>query len=582
MEHQEEILSKEKLLQKAFEAAQIGVWYWNMETDELIVNDAFSKLVGVNTTNDKPYTIQDFVSACHFEDRNALSEKIINCNANSPKQFEIKLRLKQTNNKWTLAQISGEIAETDPHGSPTALTGVLTNISELRESKDSLRYRYEIEKLVSEISYDFVGIQMNDLDKIIDQSLKKIGHFMKVDRCYVFQFRQHNIIMDNTHEWCAEGIGEQMDNLQNMPSSLFPWWMKKLNKLEHIYIHNVEDLPKGATAEKETLQSQQIISLLVVPIHYQKKLLGYIGFDSVREEKEWQESDIHLISTVAHTMASAFNANIHQNAILRAKEKAEEGDRIKSAFLATINHELRTPLHHILGFSDLIRMNKIPESEIANFAHKIHNSGKILLDLIEDILSLALADDSIVKLRKESFKGSELFGQQRLLLEEMLLTSNKERKIKLKYKTSASFTKHQFIADKNKIEQVLVNLLKNAVKFTEAGSIELIAEIKNNTMIFRIKDTGIGIPQHQQELIFDFFRQIDDTSTRLYSGVGVGLSIAKRITKILGGQLSVVSIPKKGSTFTFEVPIEISGNLEDKLQKKDELIDIESIPSKNR
>jgi len=302
--------------------------------------------------------------------------------------------------------------------------------------------------------------------------------------------------------------------------------------------------------------------LLVVPIHYQKNLLGFIGFDSVVKEKRWHEADIHLMNTVAHAIASALNANIHQGILVKAREKADESDHIKSAFLATVNHELRTPLHHILGFSDLLRMNKIPTEEISNFADKIYRSGKNLLQIIEDILNLALADESYVQLRKEYLKGSEMFLQHKTLLDEMLKASEKGSSLELIYNPSPDFVGNHFMADCTKINQVFINLVKNAIKFTHSGSIEYRADIKNDKLSIQVKDSGIGIPQHQQKLIFDFFRQLDDSSTRIYSGIGVGLAISKRITKILGGELTVCSIPGKGSTFTLKVPIEMAANLE--------------------
>lgn len=139
----------------------------------------------------------------------------------------------------------------------------------------------------------------------------------------------------------------------------------------------------------------------------------------------------------------------------------------------------------------------------------------------------------------------------------MLRSSDKAKNIKLVYKPSPTFSNAQFLVDTSKINQIIVNLLKNAIKFTKSGTIEYQAELTNSMLSFRIKDTGIGIAQHQQQLIFDFFRQADDSSTRAYNGIGVGLAISKRITKILGGDLTVQSIQNEGSTFVLSIPVEI-------------------------
>lgn len=548
--------TKEYVLQNAFEAAQIGLWYWDTESDELIINDAWARTIGYLPEELSSFNTPHWFNLCHPDDRDAISENLKNFVRSDKKYFTFRSRLKHKNGHWVWTQFNGGISENDPFGNPKALSGTLTDISELYQSKNNLHYRYEIEKLVSEISSDFVGIQAQNTDLVINQSIEKIGQFLDVDRCYIFQFEKNNTAMDNTHEWCGEGITQEIHNLQNLPTSLFPWWMKKMNKLEHIYIRQIKDLPSEAAVEKELLRSQSITSLLVVPIHYQKNLLGFIGFDSVRKEKEWHEADIHLISMVAHTIANAFNSRIYQEILIQAKEKAEESEQIKSAFLATINHELRTPLHHILGFSELLKMNKIPVQEISGFADKIYNSGRNLLQIIEDILNLALADDSYVQARQEHFNGMDMFLQHKMLLNKMLKSSNKEKNIRILYSPSPAFISDHFFGDNGKINQIIVNLFKNAIKFTKSGSIEYKVDSNKNILTFQIKDSGIGIPQHQQKLIFDFFRQADSSSTRVYSGIGVGLSISKRITKILGGELSVRSIPGKGSTFTLSVPIE--------------------------
>ncbi|MHA7110398.1 GAF domain-containing sensor histidine kinase [Sunxiuqinia elliptica] len=558
MEQRQKIVqTRESILQSAFDTAQIGIWHLDTESNEVTVNDTWAQIIGHSSDELITLTFQQWFKLCHPEDQRLMADSLYAATQAGKKHFTFRIRLKHKDGSWVWTQINGGVSEADSLGYTKALSGTLTDVSELYQSKKDLHYRYEIEQLVSGISSDFVGIQIHETDKVINQALKKVGQFLNIDRCYVFQFRKHNSIMFNTHEWCGSGIQSEMEHLQDLPTSLFAWWMKRLNKLQHIYIKQVKDMPRDAVAEKEVLLQQDITSLLVVPIHFQKNLMGFIGFDSVRKEKEWPEADIHLIKTVAHTIANAFNAKIHQEVLVKAKEKAEESDQIKSAFLATINHELRTPLHHILGFSELLRMNKIPPQEVSSFADKIYKSGKNLLLIIEDILNLALADESYVQVRKEKIGGNDIFMQHKTLLDEMLRSSDKAKNIKLVYKSSPAFSNAQFLVDTSKINQIIVNLLKNAIKFTKSGSIEYQAELTNKKLSFKIKDTGIGIAQHQQQLIFDFFRQADDSSTRAYNGIGVGLAISKRITKILGGDLTVQSIQNEGSTFILSIPIEI-------------------------
>ncbi len=248
--------------------------------------------------------------------------------------------------------------------------------------------------------------------------------------------------------------------------------------------------------------------------------------------------------------------------LLKAKEKAEESNRLKSAFLATMNHELRTPLNHILGFSDLMRSGAILEN-IVDYADIIHKSSQNLLEIIESIFELALAEQSEIKLRLQTFKCLDLFLSNKSVLNEILEISGKKDQIELVFNADKELLLQNITTDKNKINQVLINLFKNAVKFTKSGKIEFGLKMEEpGWLAFYVEDTGIGIPENKHEIIFEFFRQADDSQTRDYGGVGIGLAISKKIAEVMNGSLSLESIPKKGSRFCFKIPIVMS-NFED-------------------
>ena len=244
--------------------------------------------------------------------------------------------------------------------------------------------------------------------------------------------------------------------------------------------------------------------------------------------------------------------------LIVAKERAEESDRLKSAFLSTMNHELRTPLNHILGFSDLILSGVNPET-VKDYVQKIETSGKALLSIIEDIFDLALVEQSEIKVRRKSFALMDLFDENKLVFNEILRSSGKDEQIKLQFRPDSKYLRSYILSDRNKINQILINLFKNAIKFTSNGTIEFGFSVpEENNLRFYIKDTGIGIPEDKQEIIFDWFRQGDDTHSRQYSGVGIGLSLAKKIAQVLNGELTVESEPGKGSTFFFNLPVELN------------------------
>ena len=246
--------------------------------------------------------------------------------------------------------------------------------------------------------------------------------------------------------------------------------------------------------------------------------------------------------------------------LTKAKERAEESNRLKSAFLASMNHELRTPLNHIMGFSDLIHtLSKEPE--IQDYGSIIQRSGNNLLEMVEDMFALAMAEEEKYYLREQVFTGMDLFNAAKRNLFDTLASFDKTEHIDIKLNPKHGSLSQTFLLDKSKVLQVLVKLFRNAVKFTDKGSIEFGMEYNpQSQLVFYVKDTGIGIAPEILDFIFEPFRQGDDSETRRFDGLGLGLAIAKRLTEILKGKLWVESEPGAGTIFFFSVPCKINNS----------------------
>lgn len=196
---------------------------------------------------------------------------------------------------------------------------------ERKKAVETLNYRLKFENLIASISNCFLRYTPDDVDTPTDFALQKIGEFADVDRSYVFLLSDDGKSMDNTHEWCAEGIEPQMENLRGLPSESLPWWMDKLRKFETIHIPIVDDLPQEADTEKRLLQEQSILSLVVVPLVYAGSLVGFIGFDSVRRHTSWADEDIALLNIAGEILVSAIK-----------KKKAEDTLEYERAQLLSI------------------------------------------------------------------------------------------------------------------------------------------------------------------------------------------------------------------------------------------------------
>jgi PAS domain S-box-containing protein len=245
-----------------------------------------------------------------------------------------------------------------------------------------------------------------------------------------------------------------------------------------------------------------------------------------------------------------------QMELINAKEKAEESDRLKSAFLANMSHELRTPLNAIIGFSGLITdsgpdVNTVPYSQI------IMKSGQHLLSLVEDILDSTMIETGEIRINYEETGLVSLLDETKDIILGEILNENKTG-VELILNLEGIDSQTSMVTDSRKLKQVLLNLLRNAVKFTFSGYIEFgFKELKNDSIKifqFYVKDTGIGIHKKHHQAIFNIFRQIDDTHTRKFGGMGIGLSIAKKTVELLGGKIWVESEPSAGSIFYFTIP----------------------------
>ena len=264
--------------------------------------------------------------------------------------------------------------------------------------------------------------------------------------------------------------------------------------------------------------------------------------------------------------------------LISAKEKAEESDRLKSAFLANMSHELRTPLNAIIGFSGLM-IDAGSDNETISNLNIILNSGQHLLSLVEEILDNSMIETGQIKIKYEIIDINLILYDVKNIIQGEKLKENKTE-IELILKIDPELKDNYIFTDARKLKQVLINLLKNALKFTDKGYIEFgFTEIKKANvkyLKFFVKDTGIGIEKKHYDLIFNIFRQVDDTHTRKFGGTGIGLSIAKKITEMLGGEIWVESELGKGSIFYFTIP-----SLSDKIQKENITSDTVKVAENN-
>jgi PAS domain S-box-containing protein len=236
--------------------------------------------------------------------------------------------------------------------------------------------------------------------------------------------------------------------------------------------------------------------------------------------------------------------------LIAAKAHAEESDRLKSAFLANMSHEIRTPMNGILGFAELLKEPKLTGEEQQEYISIIEKSGHRMLNIINDIVNISKVESGQMEISISETNVNE----QIEFIYAFFKPEIELKGIQLFFKNSLPAKEAIIKTDREKIYAILTNLVKNAIKFTHAGSIEIGCEKKGKYLEFFVKDTGAGIGQEQKEIIFRRFRQGSELLTRNYEGAGLGLSIAKAYVEMLDGKIWLESEPGKGSIFYFTIP----------------------------
>ncbi len=206
-------------------------------------------------------------------------------------------------------------------GRVVRLLGAVKDITARKMAEQHLKYRIDFERLITKLSTQFINLPIERIDVSISNALEQIGEFAGVDRSYMFRFYEKGGKMNNTHEWCREGVEPQMQRLQAQPTEFFAWSMAQLNRGEAIHIPKVEELPAEAAAEKEEFQKENIKSLVFVPMVYKGKTVGFIGFDSVRQETEWPEDIINLLKIVSDIFVNALMRKEAEQALQAEKER---------------------------------------------------------------------------------------------------------------------------------------------------------------------------------------------------------------------------------------------------------------------
>lgn len=386
-----------------------------------------------------------------------------------------------------------------------------------------------------------------NLDSGINTTLSIIGRALSCDRVAIYQVNSSMDQAEPRNHWIAS---KTEHSFKDYPSNLaFVFEPTLIEELIHgRAIH--QQSPQFSALENAELPSHWTKAFLITPILIERKLWGFVHYEFCHVERIWSKGDEVIMLSLSTSIAGSISRDNTMLELQLAKEEADRANLAKSSFLAIMSHEIRTPMNGIIGMANLLKHMEL-SPEIQDYVETIRISGDALLDLINDILDFSKIESGNIELSNQAFNLNDCIED----VLELLSVKAAEKDIDLIFEPSQDI-KWQIYGDSTRIRQVLLNLVGNALKFTEQGYVRISVQIlcQNNQEVqirISISDTGIGIREDRIETIFLPFAQAEANIERKYGGTGLGLPISKRLADMMDGSIDVESIAGKGSIFHF-------------------------------
>ena len=419
-----------------------------------------------------------------------------------------------------------------------------------------MTYQEEFQRVVMALAVDFVNTPLDTLDDAISDALAQVGRFTESDRAYLFTYDFVARTTSNTHEWCAPGIEPVIDDLQDVPLEGLEDWLDAHLAERLMHVPLVTDLPESS-ALRQILEPQGILTLITVPLTHAHDCLGFVGFDAVTHVKDWTPEEVALLRVLAELFTNAFMRRDRERELIAARREAEAANEAKSRLMATISHELRTPMNGVLGMTELLLSSGL-DARQRTFALAVQRSGEHLMSLVNDVLDLARAESGRLELEllptDPAVLTRDTVDLARPLARERGLSMTVEFPGELPALVQA---------DQVKLRQILTNLVGNAIKFTEVGGVRVavfaVTDADGLQVCWEVSDTGPGLSSADIQRVFEPFVQARQAAAQDAGGTGLGLAIVRELVHFMGGEVDVDSVLGQGSTFRFTVPVQLSG-----------------------
>ena len=618
-EAETELRKSEERFTLAMKATSDGLFDWNLETNDIYYSPGWKKMIGYED-HELPNDFSVWETTTDPEDVKKsweLQQKLISREVD---RFELEFKMKHKEGHW-IDILSRAEAVFNNKGKAVRIVGTHLDVTErnntfrkLKEADSKLQDTFNLSPSIIakvdlfkgffvEVNAAITRILGYQIEEFLNRPLTELIHPDDIIKTQqevedkinegVSSFENRYLCKDGTYKWIAwqgspadengivTAIGSDISIRKNAEERTEGLNHIIEDSLNEIYVFDLETLnfiyTNRAAQQNIGYSAEEMYSM--TPLDIKPEFSLELFEEMISPLKEGKEKKIIFETIHQRKIKSSYNVEVHlqltqfdskpayvamilditekkkaENEIIEAKEKAEESDRLKSAFLSNMSHEIRTPMNGILGFTDLLKEPQLDSHKKDKYISIIEKSGERMLSTINDIIDISRIEANQVEVIKTEISVNKILEE----LHDFFQSEAEKKGIDLIYKPILLDTNARVATDKHKLEGILTNLIKNAIKYTNQGHIEFGFSLKEEEgeerLLFYVKDTGIGIPADRLDAIFNRFEQADIEDTGVYQGSGLGLAISKSYVEMLGGNISVSSEEGSGSTFTFTIP----------------------------
>ncbi len=423
---------------------------------------------------------------------------------------------------------------------------VITDITQKKLSEEEFIRFVNFKKLVMDLSADLISIPMEQIELSINNALGMLCEFTDVERSYIFIHVKKSGTFEILSSWYKD------EKYHTVIRPVVDIENDKLAKAiiegeQSLRIDNIAEINFLGESEKLYFENSNTKSILATPLLSEGEPLGFLALESVGRIRNWKQEESEIVNIVGHIITNAIIRKNSEEALVAAKVKAEKSDKLKSEFLAQISHEIRTPINTILSFSSLIReeFSEELDSDMEQSFYYMKNAGKRIIRTIDLLLNMSEIQTGTYEYKKESF---DVYNNVVLNIVNEYSILAKEKNLSLNINNNTDH--HDIEADLYTVTQMLGNLIDNAIKYTESGSVTVnLNRDKRKQYIIEVRDTGIGISKEYIPHLFTAFTQEEQGYTRRFEGNGLGLALVQKYCQLNNAEITVDSEKGKGSVF---------------------------------